>query len=118
MIFFHGTKEDRWKKIQEEGVLWGRHYHDGRDINYRYTYLSPDINVALEYGSVTLAVEYEPVGNKEIRGIDNYGFKPPPGMACWQFSVFVPIPLGKVRRLSPKEIETYKGIPPELPNLV
>jgi hypothetical protein len=53
---------------------------------------------------VILEVEYEPVG-VDGRGIDNYAFGPAPGQKvepgdhCWQFSVFIPISLEKVRRL-------------------
>jgi hypothetical protein len=89
MIFYHGTNEEAWLKIIKEGVLWGVH-------SYRYTYLTPEINIAKEYGSVLLEVDYIPTG---IRGIDNYGFDPPPGMICWQFSVFIPISISKVKRI-------------------
>ena len=96
--FYHGTTEENWKKIQEEGVLWGI----GR--SYRYTYLTPDLEVAKQQGSkeVILEVDYDPVGvGNFIDGetIDNYGFDPPSGQHCWQFSVFVPIPIEKVRVL-------------------
>ena len=75
---------------------------------YRYTYLTPDLDVAEGYGSkeVILEVEYEPVGvgNKvDGKTIDNYAFGPEPGQIvkpgdhCWQFSVFIPIPIEKVR---------------------
>ena len=68
---------------------------------YRYTYLTPEIGVAKEYGEVLLAVEYHPVGVGS--GIDNYGFNPPPGQTCWQFSVFIPISIEKCRCLSEEE---------------
>jgi len=90
MRFYHRTEEDTWKEIQKEGILWGKH-KSGR----RYTYLSPII-FNDSYGPVLLKVYYSPagVGSK----IDNYGFDPPPGMVCWQFSVFVPIDIKNVRR--------------------
>jgi hypothetical protein len=99
MRFYHGTDEMAWKKIQEEGVLWGV------TSSYRYTYLTPEIGLAksMGRGKVILEVEYDPVG-VDGRGIDNYGFDPPPDQYCWQFSVFVPIPIDKVRRLSVEEI--------------
>ena len=96
MKFFHGTTEANWEKIQKEGVLWGGdswHKTNGKE-GYRYTYLTPDIKVARMFGNVMLEVEYEPVGNRN--GIDNYGFDPPPGMSCWQFSVFVPISISDI----------------------
>lgn len=92
MFFYHGTNEEAWRKINEEGMLWGVH-------SYRYTYLTPHRDIAEKYANpVLLEVEYEPVGING-RGIDNYGFDPPKGMTCWQFSVFVPIPINKVKRI-------------------
>jgi hypothetical protein len=88
MKFYHRTNEDNWKKIQDEGVLWGIH-------SYRYTYLSPDRDLT-SYGPVLLEVEYSPTGEY---GVDNYGFNPPDGEYCWQFSVFNPIPIADVRRI-------------------
>ena len=98
MKFYHRTTEEAWSKIQEEGVLCGV------TNSYRYTYLAPEKCYADEsFGSVFLEVEYEPrgVGVKDEDGgfIDNYGFDPPPGQICWQFSVFKPIPLSQVKRI-------------------
>lgn len=89
MIFYHGTKKENWRKIKKKKILWGIH-------SYRYTYLTPDIEIAKNYISIILEVEYTPTG---IKGIDNYGFNPPPGEYCWQFSVFKPIPLKYVKRI-------------------
>ena len=99
MTFYHGTSEERWALIQKDGYLWGYRVHNGEPtLGYRYTYLTPDIDIAKKYGDVMLEVEYEPVGiNGEA--IDNYGFDPPKGMTCWQFSVFVPISLNKVKKI-------------------
>ncbi len=102
MIFYHGTSEEKWKLIQNEGVLWGYNFHENSNgtisRGYRYTYLTPEIAIAKEYGDVILEVLYEPVG---INGkkIDNYGFNPPDGETCWQFSVFIPIDLKYVKRI-------------------
>jgi hypothetical protein len=103
MIFYHGTTKKNWKKIQEEDVLWGYSiYNDENGKSYqsrRYTYLTPDLEVAEKFGDgIILEIEYEPVG---VDGTvtDNYGFDPPPGEHCWQFSVFVPISLEKVKRI-------------------
>ena len=101
MIFFHGTTVEAWAAIQAEGVLWGGEtwLKTGGKEGYRYTYLSPHLEVAQAIGDGTvLKVEYEPVGvGVKVGGqaIDNYGFDPPPGETCWQFSVFVPIPVGR-----------------------
>lgn len=88
MKFYHRTTTDNWIKIQEEGVLWGQH-------SYRYTYLSP-FDVGDSYGDVLLEVNYEPKGNPD----DNYGFNPPKGQVCWQFSVFKPISIANVKVVS------------------
>lgn len=86
--FFHGTSQEAWKRIQKEQVLWGV------TTGYRYTYLTPDIGIACEYGPVILRVLYTPTG---IRGMDNFGFHPPSDNEfCWQFSVFVPIPIDRI----------------------
>lgn len=103
MKFYHGTTKENWKLIQEEGILFGGHtYHKtGGTAGYRYTYLTPDIEYAKGYGDVLLEVEYEPSGvgvkDKDGKAIDNYGFNPPPGEQCWQFSVFKPIELENIK---------------------
>ena len=100
MKFYHGTSKEKWNKILEEGVLWGYNIHkndDGTEYRgYRYTYLTPEIELAKEYGDIILEVEYDPVGING-KGIDNYGFNPPEGMTCWQFSVFVPISIDYIK---------------------
>lgn len=102
MKFYHGTSLEKWKLIQKEGVLWGYNIHKNPDGStyrgYRYTYLTPDIKIAEKYGDVLLEVEYDPVG-VDGRGIDNYGFDPPPGQICWQFSVFLPISIDRAKRI-------------------
>ncbi len=103
MIFYHGTSEEKWALIQKEGVLWGYNIYKNPDgttyRGYRYTYLTPEIEIAKKYGDVILEIEYEPVG-VDGRGIDNYGFNPPEGETCWQFSVFIPIGLDKIKRIA------------------
>lgn len=109
MIFYHGTSEENWKLIQQEGILWGKHGWDGKSESYRYTYLTPNIEVAKNFSSgVLLEVEYTPKGNigMPIELIeDNYAFACPPdtvyeeGMYCWQFSVFVPISIINIKRI-------------------
>lgn len=99
MIFYHGTSEAAWRAIQTEGALWGGcTYHKTKDPKcYRYTYLTPELEVAQQYGTVVLEVKWDPEGVGS--GVDNYGFNPPPRETCWQFSVFVPITLDRVRRV-------------------
>ena len=72
-------------------------------MSYRYTYLSPEpFNES--YGSVLIEVEYTPKGPPH----DNYGFNPPEGEVCWQFSVFDPIPLKEVKMDTQKRLEQHK----------
>jgi len=113
MKFYHWTNEDAWKKIQEDGYLWGHHGGDG---TYRYTYLAPDPELWKDpsYGNVLLEVEYEPKREDASQAVGgtipvhsnsadsvkhNFGFDPPPGQRCIQFSVFEKIPLINVRRI-------------------
>ena len=116
MKFYHGTSKDNWKKIQEEGVLWGkpswnetwRNEKGERVETNRYTYLTPDLDIAEKMGSkeVILEVEYEPLGVGNLvdgKVIDNYAFGPEPGQIvkqgdhCWQFSVFISIPIKDIK---------------------
>jgi hypothetical protein len=109
MKFYHGTSEKTWMAIQREGVLWGYNMYKEPDgtirRGYRYTYLTPEIDVAKGYGDIILEVEYEPIG-VDGRDIDNYCFEHEipeeerkAGATCWQFSVFVPISIDKIRRI-------------------
>jgi hypothetical protein len=102
MKFYHGTSKEKWNAIQKEGVLWGYNTYSNPDgttyRGYRYTYLTPEIDVAKKHGDTILEIEYEPVG-VDGRGIDNYGFNPPENETCWQFSVFVPIGLNNIKRI-------------------
>jgi len=103
--FYHQTTSERWAEIQREGVLWGSplFWRTGEKGGYRYTYLSPTLFYDDPKFDVVLEVEYTPVGidGPDGVGIDNYGFDPPEGMHCFQFSVFVPIPLSQVRVIDP-----------------
>ncbi len=120
--WYHGTTPENWAKIQAEGVLWGwpcprcvssicgdcTQPRSPECQDRRYTYLTPDLDVALTMGGpVVLEVDYEPVGPGT--GVDNYGFNPPPGEHCWQFSVFVPIPLDQVTVYHPQGSEESQG---------
>ncbi len=101
MICYHGTSKENWQKIQKEGVLWGiPDIFNPSTIPIRRTFLSPDIEVAKAINEeVILEVEYNPKGVGS--GIDNFGFNPPFSEYCWQFSVFVPINLNKVKTINP-----------------
>jgi len=100
MIFYHGTSFDNWTSIQNEGVLWGKTTCWSEGVGWheskRYTYLTPHIEIAREFGDILLAVEYTPIKDSTD---DNYGFNPPEGETCWQFSVFVPILISNIRRI-------------------
>jgi hypothetical protein len=102
MIFYHGTSEEKWTLIQEECKLWGYNIYQDESGNpyksYRYTYLTPNIEIAKQFGDVILEVEYNPVGVDGTK-TDNYGFNPPKGEYCWQFSVFIPISLKNIKRI-------------------
>lgn len=90
MKFYHGTSEDNWNKIQEEGVLFGvREF-----AKSRATYLTTDINEAKQYGEVLLQVDYDP---SEHPDMNNY-FD-----GCWQCRVYEPIALISITELSRNE---------------
>lgn len=90
MKFYHGTSEDNWNKIQEEGVLFGvREF-----AKSRATYLTTDINEAKQYGRVILQVEYNPLEHPDM---NNYVD------GCWQLRVYEPIALASITELSRKE---------------
>ena len=128
MKFYHRTTEKAWEAILKEGYLWGSKRQeelvktvdvlkqkglpaisDGMNV-YRYTYLAP-FDWGESYGIVLLEVEYEPkredasvcvggtIKNNDKPIKHNYGFDPPPGQRCVQFSVFEPIYLDKVKRI-------------------
>ncbi len=121
--WYHGTTPENWKKIQAEGILYGwpcprcckasqgecTEPFQEKCQDRRYTYLTPDLDVALTMGGpLVLEVDYKPVGVDGTR-TDNYAFEPPPGEEhlpgdyCWQFSVFVPIQLNQIRVLEDGE---------------
>lgn len=56
MIFYHGTTKENWKRIQDEGVLFGIR----KFAKNRATYLATDIDEAKQYGEILLQVEYNP----------------------------------------------------------
>ena len=98
MIFYHGTCEQNWKLIQEDGVLWGPRVvldSEGKpSVDFhpsRCTYLAVEEAEAWEYGSVVLQVEYDP-----ITGVNNYY------EGCWQVRVYDPIPLKNLTRILSK----------------
>ena len=88
MKFYHGTSEENWEKIQKEEVLWGK-----RGDYDRCTYLSVQKEDAMKYGSVLLEVEYEPYQEDLMGRVDNYS------EGVWQFRVYQPILLGKIKRI-------------------
>lgn len=117
MKFYHSTKENVWKEIQKEGILWGcpslwsntkdkkkLRLSGTKDLINRYTYLSPDLEWC-HFGDVLLEVEYTPEGvrnrDKNNNVIDNFGWKEEhtKDSYCWQFSVFKPISLSNVKRI-------------------
>ena len=84
VVWYHGTSQEAWAQIQQEGVLWGR-----RNAPSRCTYLCDTPEEAAEHGGVVLEVEWFP----SAAGLHNYA----PG--CWQVRTYDPIPLRCVRVL-------------------
>lgn len=98
MIFYHGTSQENWKAIQEEGFLYGKRYiidSDGKIIREvdRCTYLATDLEEAKHYGEVVLQVEYDPKVSKHNNYVEG----------CWQVRVYEPIPLSQVKLVFEKK---------------
>lgn len=96
MIFYHGTNQGAWEKIQKEGVLFGKRAVFDKEFKRLYnispcTYLTPDVEEAKCYGDILLEVEYDPfknpVENNYVEG-------------CWQFRVYEPIPIKDVKQIN------------------
>ena len=95
MTFYHGTTEETWEQIQQEGILFARRYVLNNDstINHevdRCTYLAVDKEEAQQYGNVILEVEYNPQANPKH---NNYV------EGCWQVRVSEPISIDNVKRI-------------------
>ena len=100
MIFYHGTSEESWKAIQQEGFLYGRRYitdNNGKILKEvdRCTYLATDLEEAKYYGEVVLQVEYDPKSSKRNNYIDGY----------WQLRVYEPISLSQIKLLNARKEE-------------
>lgn len=101
MLFYHGTSEESWKAIQEEGILYGRRFvTDGhgnviKEVQ-RCTYLTPMIEEAMCYGQVILEVKYDP----SRKGAKNNYID-----GCWQVRIYEPIDITDVHRMNGAEVE-------------
>lgn len=74
------------KRFKKKVICGGKH-------SYRYTYLSPDIEVAMAINSeVVLQVHYSVVGDHKI---DNFVLVPPPSQPPDAYSVFQPIDINQ-----------------------
>lgn len=92
MTFYHGTSEENWNAIQEEGILYGRRYIIDKKGNIikevdRCTYLAVDLDEAKQYGDIILQVEYNPFLNPKK---NNYM------KGCWQLRVYEPIEIKNI----------------------
>ena len=104
MTFYHGTSEETWNEIQEEGFLFGRRFvvdNEGNIIKEvdRCTYLAMDLKEAKCYGDVILEVEYNPYnkrGNiRKVKGKPTNNYSPD----SWQLRVYEPISLDNIKRI-------------------
>lgn len=98
MKWYHGTNEDEWQTIQQEGMLFGRRFFEGREVS-RCTYLTNVLNEARCNGDVVLEVEYNPLNEDgtirrdEVGALNNYSSNE------WQMRVYEPIPIENVKRI-------------------
>lgn len=108
MIFYHGTTEENWHKIQEEGILYGRRFivdkqgHPIKEVS-RCTYLVLDLEEAKQYGEVVLEIEYNPFDDKGNIRKNKIGSRTLPTNNytpdCWQVRVYEPISIEQVKRI-------------------
>ena len=104
MKFYHGTTEENWERIVDEGVLYGRRYIvDGETRNpitelERCTYLAVDPEEANNYGDVLLEVEYNPY-KKDARC--NHFEE-----GCWQLRVYEPIEIKNIKRVKIQDLKS------------
>ena len=90
MTFYHGTTEEAYEKIVNEGILYGiRGIFQGREMD-RCTYLAVNVEEAKQYGPVLLQVEYDPFVNNKYNNYEE---------GCWQVRVYEPIPLQNIIKL-------------------
>lgn len=87
-IWYHGTSDHAWKKIQKEGKLLGVH-NNGR----RFTFLCRNKEEAGLYGNVTLRVEYDPTLD-----LDNNNFTPEM-FELGEIKTISEIDISKIRRI-------------------
>lgn len=97
MKFYHGTTFEKWRKIQEEGVLFGIREMVDKNGNpsavykpQRCTYLATTTEEAKCYGDIILEVEYDPNTHPKL---NNYT------VDSWQIRVYEPIPLSYIKQL-------------------
>lgn len=89
MKFYHGTSDENYNQIIDEGVLWGlRGTFQGRRIS-RCTYLAVHKEDARQYGNVLLEVEYDPTKSEYNNFCED----------CWQIRVYEPISLNSIKRI-------------------
>ena len=87
-VWYHGTSESAFQKIQKEGKLWGKH-SNGR----RFTYLCLNKEEADMYGDITLRVVYDPTLD-----LENNNFSPD-SLEMGEIKVASPIGISNVRRI-------------------
>lgn len=102
MVFYHGTTKENWKKIKEEGFLFGRRYvvdnENVKEIS-RCTYLAFDKDEASHYGDIVLKVNYNPFDeNGNIRKDEN-GFLNNYVPDGWQLRIYEPIPISNLTEI-------------------
>ena len=93
MKFYHGTTEEAWKKIQKEGVLWGRPnmYNSSGNKMSRINWF---------------ALEMKDAGIFDDRGLTNtkcvmleIDLPKVKKHTYWEFVTYDPIPIDRILRL-------------------
>lgn len=90
MIFYHGTTQEGWDFVQQQGFLiYPRATEQNPNIS-PVVYLATNIEEAKKHGEIVLKVDYDPTINP---GKNNYN------PHCWQLRVYEPIDLLKIKKL-------------------
>ena len=104
MTFWHGTSEENWKSIRDEGVRWGRRFivdDDGNPVKEvsRCTYLALERKDAEKFGDVVLEVEYDPFNRLGNIRRDRHGPLNNYSPDSWQLRVYEPIEIRNTKRI-------------------
>lgn len=92
MKFYHGTTEENWREIQEEGVLWGRknEYWCGNKTD-RINWLATKKNDAGIYNNRGITKTSCVILEVDLPEVKKHDY--------WEYVTYKPIPISRVKRI-------------------